>query len=737
MSDIDDLLNYDENELGDEEDLVANEDELLLSDEETSPTKSPATWETLSAVSSQPSTQPDYAVVREQVDSSTHANAAPEAEVTTTDDQLEVSAGECQSQKNGEVSSTIKDVVESVPAPQIAESCTTEEPQSQETSEYPSSETGTATGTDDVIDLDYSYTDGDIEDSDEQSERRNPKTAAERENLALDSDEHQFSHGRPVRGFPRRLRGSPSGRGISGRFPRGPPGFPHYRQPLPNENFNPQTPQIVPDFQFRGAAPDHGPPTSTDFCPPPISSGYRPEFRGPQPFGMRGPFEPKPPGGAMFGPTMDSQFRGPRGMEFAPRGNRHQFRPFNPNGVRPSFRPNMPRMPPRMDGMRPPFVSSQASTSFPAPPRPAQSYPGPQNPMAIQQSSKMPRKVLINPNFKGGVEAATTQLMMDTLQHPQFINSISTHVSHLHSDEELLRQQEEFINKNRMHIEKRRHERSPERDRERDRDYSSPPPRRRAPSRERQARGGWRNRRESPDRGAEWRRRRRSASPERSKDEKRDKAPEDEDEETREYRIQIEKQKAMREKILRDKEMRRRKAAEEKAKVEHQQQQQQQVVEKKPLEPAPAPQKLTPLVVTESKIISLKRKAETSNLAPVASKQAANSGEELPDYADEDDGTPSPPPPRTHTPPQPPTSSSTTPQRRLVLKPTLDNQKMSYAFAADSTEAAAKPKGIFDRLEKKISVTDAAKRKIQRIVINNMDLKKKAKLLLYGREKAK
>lgn len=36
----------------------------------------------------------------------------------------------------------------------------------------------------------------------------------------------------------------------------------------------------------------------------------------------------------------------------------------------------------------------------------------------------------------------------------------------------------------------------------------------------------------------------------------------EEDEETRAYRLKIEKQKAMREKILRDKEMRRRRAAE-------------------------------------------------------------------------------------------------------------------------------------------------------------------------------
>lgn len=43
---------------------------------------------------------------------------------------------------------------------------------------------------------------------------------------------------------------------------------------------------------------------------------------------------------------------------------------------------------------------------------------------------------------------------------------------------------------------------------------------------------------------------------------------EPEDEETKKYRLEIEKQKSMREKILRDKEMRRRQAAEDKTKDE-------------------------------------------------------------------------------------------------------------------------------------------------------------------------
>lgn len=66
--------------------------------------------------------------------------------------------------------------------------------------------------------------------------------------------------------------------------------------------------------------------------------------------------------------------------------------------------------------------------------------------------------------------------MMDTLNNPQYVSA--------NNDAELLRQQEAFINQNRMHIEKRRHERSPERER----NYSPPRRERRAYSRERDVR---------------------------------------------------------------------------------------------------------------------------------------------------------------------------------------------------------------------------------------------------------
>lgn len=195
------------------------------------------------------------------------------------------------------------------------------------------------------------------------------------------------------------------------------------------------------------------------------------------------------------------------------------------------------------------------------------------------------------------------------------------------NDAELLRKQEAFINQNRMHIEKRRYERSPERDRVRERSYSPPVNRRRAYSRERDNqqpvppprrpynnnnsyRGGGngssgnstvttgrasdnnRGRRavsKDHDNSRQFLKRRRSNSMDRDDDRHKFNAKvcfrtftegqlliifgfaffqqnnddQQEDEETRAYRQEIEKQKSMREKILRDKEMRRRKAAAE------------------------------------------------------------------------------------------------------------------------------------------------------------------------------
>lgn len=81
--------------------------------------------------------------------------------------------------------------------------------------------------------------------------------------------------------------------------------------------------------------------------------------------------------------------------------------------------------------------------------------------------------------------------MMDTLKNS------------MNKDAELLRQQEAFINQNRMHIEKRRRSRDYSPDRERS---YSPPNRRRPTSRDREMRRPYNNRGEHPFRGNRMRR---------------------------------------------------------------------------------------------------------------------------------------------------------------------------------------------------------------------------------------
>lgn len=222
--------------------------------------------------------------------------------------------------------------------------------------------------------------------------------------------------------------------------------------------------------------------------------------------------EPRPPlPGPNFRPQNPNEFmyRGPRN-EFVNHVNGATTYYGPPGQVRPMFRPDgnmalgpqpphirhrMP-LPPRAPGIppqtqpQPPYLGPTVVTSQHQPP-PNTSHPNNFTILANVQSTGqgvtqpvIPRKVLINPNFKGGVEAATNQLMKDT----QFMQAISSHAVHLQSDEELLRQQEEFIKRNRMHIEKRRYDRSPDRSRSRERSYSPVRRDRRGSSRER--RGG-------------------------------------------------------------------------------------------------------------------------------------------------------------------------------------------------------------------------------------------------------
>lgn len=157
------------------------------------------------------------------------------------------------------------------------------------------------------------------------------------------------------------------------------------------------------------------------------------------------------------------------------------------------------------------------------------------------------------------------------------------------SEEELLRKQEEFINRNMRSIEKRKYERSPSPDYRRSYSHSPSPPRY---QRRRFNRGG----------GGNYGERRRSFG---DKTDKKDENDPNEDEETRAYRKEIEKQRKQREEIFKQKELRRKQILEAKAK---------EAKEKEPDEP------LKPIVVTEKKIILNKkpRLEEKSTTPPLS-----------------------------------------------------------------------------------------------------------------------
>lgn len=357
------------------------------------------------------------------------------------------------------------------------------------------------------------------------------------------------------------------------------------------------------------------------------------------------------------------------------------------------------------------------------------------------------------------------------------------------SDEALLlRQQEEFINKNRMHIEKRRHDRSPE---PRKRDYSPPPSSHRdrphGPSGSSSSRYNRRGHSPSGHRGAESgrispKRRRSMDGPMDNHGPASTPLPDpDEDEETRAYRLKIEKQKAMRDKILRDKEMRRRRAADQKdaaeEKVGHNSSPQQAPAVDEPVlsreSRGVSPKQLTPLVVTQKKIISLKSKSKSSSGSSSAGGGGASSNAMVVDSVGGDSVRPttkrvvlqrgrmgpgsvagavkpvvikrslgndsdefdedelladSPPPPTSSAPVisqkrslTPPIVSSIT--RRIVLsrggggKTGGGDQKTTTTSTAASTGS----KGVFDRLEKRVGVSEVAKRKLKRIVIKHLE----------------
>lgn len=177
--------------------------------------------------------------------------------------------------------------------------------------------------------------------------------------------------------------------------------------------------------------------------------------------------------------------------------------------------------------------------------------------------------------------------------------------------------------------------------------------------------------------------------------------------------------------------------------------------EKKPAD-EPTSTKLTPIIVTEKKIISLKKKSETSPpVAPVqrptpsltkpeAVKKTGDSQSvapssisakpssrpvlrlhtanqrlsDLEDYDEDELLADSPTPPN----PTPSTNVAGTmfTNRRVVLTSSSATGDTAVKPKVLQTKNVA-AKGIFDRLDAKIGVTEAAKRKIQKIVIKSND----------------
>lgn len=172
--------------------------------------------------------------------------------------------------------------------------------------------------------------------------------------------------------------------------------------PRPSQNFPPQFNSFPqrPNNQFH---PRYGPPMMAPPQNPQI--GQRMEYRGLPPLNFRPPYQNnlQRPGSRTHFTQHGHAVNRPN---FPPNGppNGPQFPPYinnsQPNPRMGHFEPNGPMMYPP----RPPFGCPTAP--FVGPPR-HETAPPHIVPPGIP--SIVPRKVLINPNFKGGVQAATSK----------------------------------------------------------------------------------------------------------------------------------------------------------------------------------------------------------------------------------------------------------------------------------------------------------------------------------------
>lgn len=255
------------------------------------------------------------------------------------------------------------------------------------------------------FDNELNYDELDADDSDEDSERRNPKTCVERSvdppvgpTGANPSEPGRQQQPGP---FNRPQRGGGHFPNMRGRFP--PPYHP-YRTPG-NENFNPQFhPQYrPPQNHMMGGRPMHP--------PGPFGGPMHPyaRMRPGMPLNQRLPMPPPP-----HGPQLHPNHPG-AGPPFG-------FNPGGPGQMPPRAGPGPfggpQRFPPRPRADGPNSAGGFRHPMHGAPLLPPQQQP-PLHNNAVAGSAPIPqppqlptisgRKVLINPNFKGGVQAATSK----------------------------------------------------------------------------------------------------------------------------------------------------------------------------------------------------------------------------------------------------------------------------------------------------------------------------------------
>lgn len=148
--------------------------------------------------------------------------------------------------------------------------------------------------------------------------------------------------------------------------------------------------------------PRYGPPPPMMAPPQNSQVGQRMDFRGLQPLNFRPPYQnniQRPGSRTHFTQHGHAVNRPnfPSGPQFSP------YNPANPQMM--GHGPNGPMMYPA----RPPF--GNPTSPFVGPPRPHETAPPHIVPSALP-TAIVPRKVLINPNFKGGVQAATSKFYL-------------------------------------------------------------------------------------------------------------------------------------------------------------------------------------------------------------------------------------------------------------------------------------------------------------------------------------